>query len=128
MIVSDSCKILDLDLCKMNKGDVEFTSEYELTFNHNDKCHALVSWFDTDFENLEKPIVLTTSPYCTPTHWKQVVFYLDHELIVRKGEVLKGSIAVRKSKTNFRELDVKISYHFDGSQCSEHFVQLYKIK
>jgi len=70
MIISDSCKVLDLDLVKMNKGDVEFTSEYQLTFNHNDKCHALVAWFDTDFENLEKPICLTTSPYCTPTHWK----------------------------------------------------------
>jgi hypothetical protein len=39
---------------------------------------------------------------------------MDHNLIVDEGEVLKGSIAVRKSKTNFRELDIKISYHFDG--------------
>lgn len=70
MIISDSCKILDLDLVKMDKGDVEFTSEYELKFIHNDKCHALVAWFDTDFADLEKPITLTTSPYCTPTHWK----------------------------------------------------------
>jgi hypothetical protein len=128
MIISNDCKILDLNLVTMDKGDVEFTSEYELTFNYDDKCHALVSWFDTDFKDLQHPIILTTSPYAVSTHWKQVVFYMEKELIVRKGEVLKGSIAVRKSKSNFREIDVKISYHFEGSQCTQHFVQLYKVK
>lgn len=128
MIISNECKILDLNLCEMDKGDVNFTSEYELVFNCDDRCHAIVTWFDTDFKDLTNPIVLTTSPYCVPTHWKQVVFYLEKELIVRKGEVLKGSIAVRQSKTNFREIDVKISYHFEGQRCKEDFVQLYKVK
>lgn len=70
MIISNECKILDLNLCTMNKGDVEFTSEYEVVFNCNDRCHALVTWFDNDFKDLHNPITLTTSPYCTPTHWK----------------------------------------------------------
>ncbi len=52
MINSSSSKIFDLDLCKMNKDDVEFTSEYEVVFNMNDKCHALCAWFDTDFADL----------------------------------------------------------------------------
>lgn len=52
MINSNSCKILDLDLVKMKKEDVEFTSEYQLTFNMNDRAHALVAWFDTDFSDL----------------------------------------------------------------------------
>jgi type I protein arginine methyltransferase len=46
MIVSNSCCILDLDLVNCKKEDVEFTSEYSLTINSNDKVHALVSWFD----------------------------------------------------------------------------------
>ena len=52
MINSDYSKILDLDLVKMDKGDVEFTSEYQLVFNMNDKVHAVVAWFDTDFSDL----------------------------------------------------------------------------
>lgn len=46
MINSTSCKIIDLDLVKMKKEDVEFATSYELTFNRNDKVHALVAWFD----------------------------------------------------------------------------------
>jgi protein arginine N-methyltransferase 1 len=70
MINSTYCKILDLDLCTMKKEDVEFSSEYVLTINRDDKVHALVAWFDTPFENLENPQILSTSPFKTPTHWK----------------------------------------------------------
>jgi len=47
---------------------------------------------------------------------------------VAAGDVLKGSIAVRKSKSNFRELDVKISYHLDGDYDRKDFTQMYKIR
>lgn len=70
MINSNDCKILDLDLVHMKGGDVEFSTTYELTFHRNDKCHGLVAWFDTDFSHLERPIVLSTSPYEKYTHWK----------------------------------------------------------
>ena len=36
MIMSDECAIIELDLVKMKKEDVEFTSEYELTMKRND--------------------------------------------------------------------------------------------
>jgi protein arginine N-methyltransferase 1 len=100
----------------MKKEDVEFTSEYSLTINRNDTVHALIAWFDTPFENLENPQNLSTSPYKKSTHWKQVVFYLDHPFIVERDDVIYGSIAVRKSKSNFRELDIKISYHCESRQ------------
>jgi len=49
-------------------------------------------------------------------------------LLVEEGDILKGSIAVRKSRTNFRELDLKISYHFDGYNEKKDFVQMYKLR
>ena len=128
MLNSDDCLVLELDLVHMKKEDVEFSSEYALTFNRNDKVHALVAWFDTLFSDLDRSFTLTTSPYEEYTHWKQTVFYLERPLLVRKGDQLRGSIAVRKSKTNFRELDIKISYHIDAPQCTEHYVQMYKLK
>lgn len=88
MINSSESMILDLDLVTMKKGDVEFSSAYELTFHRNDKVHALVAWFDTLFSDLTHPVTLTTSPYEDYTHWKQTVFYLDQNLIVRKGDKL----------------------------------------
>lgn len=112
MINSNDCKFAEFDLVKMKASDVEFSTVYNLTFHRNDKCHGIVSWFDCIFSDVDYPVTLSTSPYKKATHWKQVSFYLEHPITVRKGDTLHGSIAVRKSKTNFRELDVKISYHY----------------
>ncbi len=38
---------------------------------------------------------------------------MEEDIDVREGDVIYGSIANRKSKQNFRELEVKISYHYD---------------
>ena len=48
---------------------------------------------------------------------------------VNVGDVLEGSIAVRQAKENFRELDIKISYHIDSQACGkEDFVNMYKLR
>lgn len=70
MIMSDTCKILDIDLVKCAKEDVNFSSKYSLKMRYNDRVHGLVCWFDTPFSNLKNPITLSTSPYKTGTHWK----------------------------------------------------------
>ena len=95
MIMSNSCKVLELDLVNCDKNDVNFSVKYRLEMKHNDKVHGLVGWFDTAFSNLKHPIMLSTSPYAPGTHWKQTVLYLEKDLQVRKGDVLEGSIAVR---------------------------------
>jgi len=78
MIMSDSCKILDIDLVNCKKEDVNFSSKYSLKMRYNGfKVHGLVAWFDTAFSRLTHPAVLSTSPYCKDTHWKQTVLYLE---------------------------------------------------
>jgi hypothetical protein len=47
---------------------------------------------------------------------------------VFKGDVLHGSIACRKSLKNFRELDIKISYHIDNDANKKDFVNMYKLR
>ena len=69
-IMSDTCCVLDLDLVKMKKEQVEFSNFYSLKMQHTDKVHALVTWFDTSFSDLTNPVVLTTSPMKKYTHWK----------------------------------------------------------
>jgi hypothetical protein len=39
---------------------------------------------------------------------------MDETFPVKKGDVIKGSIAVKKSSTNPRDLDIKLSYHIDS--------------
>ena len=69
-IMSNACKILDLDLVRCNKGDVNFSNTYELRMHYTDRVHGLVAWFDTPFSDLERPVMLSTSPYKKYTHWK----------------------------------------------------------
>jgi len=128
MLMSDSCKVLDLDLVTMKKEDVNFSNNYRLRMNYNDRVHGLIAWFDTPFTRLTRPNLLSTSPFKKYTHWKQTVFYTEHDIDVRQGDILFGSIAVRQSKTNFRELDIKISYHIDTPLQKKEFVNMYKLK
>lgn len=62
--------------------------------------HALAVWFDL---NLTEDISITTNPldenYCKC--WEQAVFYLDHPLYVREGEILTLRVAVCDCKLNF---------------------------
>lgn len=41
---------------------------------------------------------------------------------------MHGSLACRQSKGNFRELDIKISYHVDNDENKRDFVNLYKLR
>ena len=127
-INTNQCMVLDLDLKTMKLDDMQFSSEYSLTFMRSDKVHAIVAWFDCLFSLPQHKVKLSTSPYTNYTHWKQVVFYMDSPIEVEQGEVLKGSIACRKAKQNFREQDIKISYHFEGEHQNEDYVQMYKLR
>lgn len=137
-IMSDSCCILDLDLVTMKKEDVEFSNFYSLNMLYNDNVHAMVFWFDTAFSNLDNPVTLTTSPHSKYTHWKQSVLYLEKPLRVHMGEVVYGSLAVRQDRTNFRELNIKMSFHLEPKRRpdypeakqpkAKHIVHQYKFK
>ena len=130
-INSNSCKIFEVDLLNVKKEELDFSSHYELTFNrNNDYFSGIVGWFETGFTKLNKKFNLSTSPYLKRTHWQQTVFYVKKDFAVNKGDKVTGSIAVRKSLTNFRQLDIKISYHVDnGNKDNEenNRYQLYKI-
>ena len=130
-INSNSCKIFEVDLLNVKKEELDFSSSYELTFQkNNDYFSGIVGWFETGFTKLNKKFNLSTSPYLKSTHWQQTVFYTKKDFAVSKGDKVFGSIAVRKSVTNFRQLDIKISYHVDnGNKDKEenNWYQLYKI-
>ena len=54
---------------------------------------------------------------------------MERDLDVREGDVIYGSLACRQSTSNHRELDIKISYHYDdGPHGPIAFNNLYKVK
>ena len=124
-LISSTCKIYDIDLYNIKKEELDFMSGYQIVFNCDDCFNGLVSWFNVSFNKVQNKVILPTGPYDKPTHWKQVVFYIEDDVYVKKGTKLKGNIAVIKDKKNFRFINVKISYHFDNN--SKVIVQQYKL-
>ena len=126
-IISNSCKIFDIDLYTVKVEDLDFSAGYEIIFNKDDTFNGFVTWFDVEFDKIPNKITLSTSPYEPSTHWKQVMFYSKNDIEVKKNEKLKGSICVIKDKMNFRFINSKISFHFDNGSKKLDWYQLYKI-
>jgi protein arginine N-methyltransferase 1 len=69
-MVSNGPAILDIDLKTVTVEELNFTAAFELKVNRDDYVHAVVGWFDVFFSSCHIPIKLSTSPYCSHTHWK----------------------------------------------------------
>lgn len=127
LIMSTVCTFLDLDLYTVAPADLDFARKYQVEITRDDTVHALAVWFDVHFSKLQHPATLSTSPYQPTTHWRHTVFYMDQLITAQAGQLLTGSIAFRKSHTNFRDLDIKISYHYNDAKHSTSFTQMYKL-
>lgn len=122
-IITDTAKILDISLYTVKKEDLDFVSGYKLNVFKTDYFSCLTTWFDVVFERVPHPITLHTGPFGPYTHWKQVELYLEKNIKVNKGEVVKGNIAILKDQKNPRYLNIKVSYHFEGGKGD--FVNMY---
>lgn len=108
-LITNSYNFFEFDINTVKKEELVFHSSFELEAIDSDMCHAFIVWFDCEFPGKEK-VTLPTGPMNPYTHWKQTVFYMDTVLDVKKGDVIKGSIASRPNSTNPREIDVEISW------------------
>ena len=111
-IISTICPIFIVDMYKINENEINFSNSYELIFNKNDILSALVGWFDVEFSKTPNTIKYTTSPFNQYTKWKQTIFYLEKNINVNKGSILKGSICARTdpNTVDMNCIDIKISY------------------
>lgn len=127
-IISNRQAILDIDILTCKKEDLNFTSNFSLTFSKDDYCHAFVAYFECSFTQIHKPIKFSTSPSSEPTHWKQTVFYMNDEVVVNKGETIQGTISCIQNSKNCRDLDITLKYTFDGQHCAANNEQMYKLR
>jgi protein arginine N-methyltransferase 3 len=110
-VVSNSVQVLDLDINKCTVADSEFDSEFVFDITRDSDLTAVIGYFDTFFE-LEKPVMFSTGPQSTPTHWKQTVFYLPEKIPVVKGQRMQGRIVCKRMVTDARS--IKVSLVLDG--------------
>ena len=111
-ILSTICPIFEVDMYKIRENEYNFSNSYELIFNKNDNLSAIAGWFDVEFSKTPNKIKFTTSPFNQYTRWKQTIFYLEKNIKVYKGSILKGSFCVRVDpySQDMNCIDIKISY------------------
>lgn len=128
VIASTVSCIRDIDLYTVKSEDVNFSTHFELKATRKDHFHALVAWFDVVFEACTPQIVLSTEPGKGYTHWKQTVMYLNEVIPAFPGEILDGTVSLRKSLQNPRDLDIRLEYKFNGKFPQDTTVQYFRLR
>lgn len=99
--------ILDLDLMTCNVNYSAFSYDFNLEVVQTSLLTSFVGYFDTFFD-LPKKVSFSTSPDSEPTHWHQVVFYLDEAVAVKAGDILTGKFICRRDRKDLRSLNIEI--------------------
>ena len=128
-VCTNDSKLIDFDLYTVTKEDVStFSANYKIKAHRNDYIQALVLYWTCEFTKCHTFTGFSTGPGHAYTHWKQVVFYLPKDLTVNKNEVLSGKVSFLQAKGNHRDLDIEISYEFDGELSKIGESQKYKMR
>jgi len=107
-VVSNSAKVLDLNINTCAVGDTEFTSSFDLHITKDCELTGILGYFDTFFD-LPTPVMFSTGPHVKPTHWKQTVFFLPEKVAVTKNQILACKIICKRMKTDARALKVSLT-------------------
>jgi len=110
-VVSSQAKVLELDINKCSVEDTEFSTNFTLEVTKDCEVTAILGYFDTFFD-LPNPVMFSTGPCATPTHWKQTIFYLSEKVSCKQNQKLDGKIICKRMKTDARAL--KVSLELDG--------------
>ncbi|KAJ3412006.1 Protein arginine N-methyltransferase 1 [Chytridiales sp. JEL 0842] len=126
-VVTDACAFREIDLYTVKIQDLTFNVPFKLTTQRDDYVHAFICYFDINFSACHKPVKFSTGPHAQYTHWKQTVFYLTDYLTVKAGETITGTFSLGPNEKNNRDLDITISYSFQGEHSSLEATHQYKM-
>ncbi|XP_061431306.1 LOW QUALITY PROTEIN: protein arginine N-methyltransferase 2-like [Lethenteron reissneri] len=107
--LAEPCCILQLDMSKVQTSDLEeITYEFIFEVKKAGPMHGFAAWFSTEFKcpDSNPSIILDTGPMTTATHWKQTLFMLDSPVAVTPGDVVAGSVALRRNPVWRRHMSV----------------------
>ena len=104
--------IKEFDLMKISVKDLDFDAFFEIGISKDGIVSSIIGCFDIFFgaDADEFPVMFSTSPNATPTHWKQTVFFLKEPIHCKAGDTIRGRIFVKKNKKDTRGLDVALIF------------------
>lgn len=122
-IITSDGQVANFDIMTCTADQVKsFSSDFSLKANRDGTIHAICGWFMTyfDHEKMSTKVVLSTSPFDPPTHWKQTTFFMKEPIIVKEGDCLEGKITVTRPKDSDRALRVELA--FKGGLVQEYLL------
>jgi len=107
-VVSNSFKVLDLNINTCTVADTEFSSSFQLQITKDCDLTGILGYFDTFFD-LPTPVMFSTGPQVKPTHWKQTVFFLPEKVPVKQNQTISCKMICKRMKTDARALKVSLT-------------------
>eukprot|EP00474_Spongospora_subterranea_P010132 CRZ10590.1 hypothetical protein [Spongospora subterranea] len=82
--------------------------------------HGFGGWFDCEFRGSPdegaKTLVLSTSPMHKSTHWRQVTFILTTPVRVEEGDMVNGTMDIRRQSFWRRHFEVELKFSVGDSR------------
>lgn len=107
-ILTETQIIADYDLNTVTLNYSNFSFDFSMKVIKEGSLTSFVGYFDTFFELPIKKISFSTSPNDKPTHWKQVVFFIEKPIKVNKGDIINGKILCTRNVKDMRSLHITI--------------------
>eukprot|EP01101_Sappina_pedata_P001050 TRINITY_DN11163_c0_g1_i1.p1 TRINITY_DN11163_c0_g1~~TRINITY_DN11163_c0_g1_i1.p1 ORF type:complete len:332 (+),score=189.38 TRINITY_DN11163_c0_g1_i1:1338-2333(+) len=120
--------LMTVDIKTVKKEDLTFKIPFKISADRAEQVHALVVYFDIEFNDCEVPVKFSTGPHATPTHWKQTVFYLDEVLDLEFNDKVEGVLACWPNAKNPRDLDIEIEWKATGKNTNAGAKQMYYLR
>lgn len=111
-LVHEAQLIKSIDLSTIQISDLHSMSSF-CQFDIDNTCiiSGFCFWFDCYFSSNENSSGnrLTTSPYASPTHWKQTLVFLPEDIYPLKDDTVPVNIKLKQSDENQRQYNLTIS-------------------
>ncbi|GBP64162.1 Probable protein arginine N-methyltransferase 6.1 [Eumeta japonica] len=104
---------IDLRWDKVSDLD-SFSVQHVVGANKTGLYQGISIWFSCNFPHLDKdsneaPVILDTSPFNLPTHWKQTVIILPKEQHVEEGEPIAFKVDMTRDEVSSRRYTLQVS-------------------
>merc|ERR1711962_1159065 len=100
--------IRHIDINTVTVEDLDFSVPFQLQAMRNELVHAFVTHWTCEFTHCHTRTGFSTAPNAPYTHWKQTVFYLEHDLYCQRGDKITGTFTMKPNGRNKRDLDIVI--------------------
>ena len=126
-VITTPCLLLELDMQTCQLEELQISSVFYLKVQRQDYLTALFTHFDMLFTHGSQPVILSTGPRSPITHWKQMIFCLKEDLVVRKGDTIVGEMKVEIENGDARMVNFHMKLRHIGKWGSRMQKELFRV-